>query len=110
MPDTVPSICEVIKNGAIIIIPKRRLRSEKLYYSTSNGISKIQIRFPDYCISGTESHKGSVVTRFIKNNLYISCYSTSESVVLLPQTNLLDMKFEPCYLYITYNVMEICVI
>lgn len=58
MPDTVPNIYEVIKNGAIIIIPKRQLRSEKLHHKASSGISRVQIRFLDDCISSTELHKG----------------------------------------------------
>jgi len=55
---TVPSVYEVIKNGAIIIILKRQLRSEKLHHRASSGISRVQIRFLDDYISSTELHKG----------------------------------------------------
>lgn len=58
MPHTVLSVYEVIKNGAIIIIPKRQLRSEKLHHRASSGISRVQIRFLDDYISSTELHKG----------------------------------------------------
>lgn len=85
MPDRVLSICEVIKNVSIIIILKRQLRSEKLYHSASSRISRVQIKFPDYYISATEPTKDLIVIGFIKNNLYVSSYYSSESGVTLSQ-------------------------
>lgn len=84
MPDTVLSIYEVIKNGAITIIPKRQLRSEKLHHKASNGISRVQIRLLDDYISSTALHKGQTSDKTHKK---VSCQFICMSPVI-PVQNL----------------------